>query len=99
MMRFVLLFMLLLTPQTHAPKKPKFHVNQVVAVTLTEPPQFIQIGFVSRRTYANGEVYFLYTENDDDVPPFYFESVLRHLNEKECDGEYHAANSSTESLR
>jgi hypothetical protein len=72
---------------------PHFRVSQVVATTVTETPEYFRIGFIARHVDENGKarhvdengkVFYWYTENTTDYPPYWSESVLRPLTPKEC---------------
>jgi hypothetical protein len=63
---------------------PHFRVGQVVATTVTETPEYFRIGFIATHVDEKGKVFYWYTENTTDYPPYWSESVLRSLTPKEC---------------
>ena len=82
--RAAVLILLLASSALPGAPAPQFRIGQVVATTVTETPEYFRIGFIARHVDENGNVFYWYTENTTDHPPYWNESVLRSLTPKEC---------------
>jgi hypothetical protein len=69
-------------------KVPKFKVGQEVITKLDylESQVRFRIGFIYRGVHDDGSVFFWYTQNKKDAPPFWTEASLRPLTRRERGG-------------